>query len=177
MFDTFRREQAPAFSGDWSGFDMAMEFLNHADEELRRIVQGLRPIHLAAGDLPKAIECLVEEIRTATGLDVELCCDIQPDQIPEHLELAAFRIVQEALANACRHSKSNGALVGLTRDEESLCIQVQDWGVGFDSDSISEGHYGVNGIRQRVKMLHGIVTIRSDLGEGTLMTVELPIKE
>ena len=177
MFDTFRREQTPAFSGDWSGFDMAMEFLNHADEELRRIVRGLRPIHLAVGDLPKAIECLIEEIRTAGGPDVELCCDIQPDQIPEHLELAAFRIVQEALANACRHSKSNGALVGLTQDEESLCIQVQDWGVGFDPDGILEGHYGVNGIRQRVKMLHGVVTIHSASGEGTLITVELPLKE
>lgn len=177
MFDTFRREQAQTFSGDWSSFDMAMEFLNHANEELRRMVRGLRPIHLAAGDLPKAIESLVKEIRAAGGLDVELCCDIQPEQIPEHLELAAFRIVQEALANACRHSKSNGVLVGLTQDDESLCIQIQDWGVGFDPDSVPEGHYGVNGIRQRVKMLHGVVTIHSDPGEGTLITVDLPLKE
>jgi signal transduction histidine kinase len=128
MFDTFRREQAGAFSGDWSSFDMAVEFLNHAGEELRRLACGLRPIHLAAGDLPKAIECLIEEVRAANGLDIEFCCDIQPDIIPQRLELAAFRIVQESLANACHHSNSKGVLVGLTQDDGSLCIQVQDWG-------------------------------------------------
>ena len=93
VFHTFRREQAGAFSGDWSGFDMAVGFLNHASEELRRLVRGLRPIQLAAGDLPKAIDCLVKEIRAAGGPDIEVCCDIQPDEIPQHLELAAFRIV------------------------------------------------------------------------------------
>lgn len=177
MFEAFRREQAGTFSGDWSGFDMGMEFLNHANEELRRLIHGLRPIHLAAGDLPRAIECLIEEIRAAGGPDIELCCDIQPDQIPPRLELAAFRIVQESLANACRHSKSKGILVGLTQDEESLCIQVQDWGVGFDPDAKSPGHYGIEGIRRRVKLLHGIATIHSDPGEGTLITVELPLRE
>jgi signal transduction histidine kinase len=177
MFDAFRREQAGAFSGNWSSFDMAVEFLNHASEELRRLVCGLRPLHLAAGDLPKAIECLIEEVRAASGLDIELCCDIQPDIIPQRLELAAFRIVQESLANACRHSKSKGVLVGLTQDDESFCIQVQDWGVGFNPDNTPSGHYGLEGIRRRVKLLHGIVTIHSNPGEGTLITAELPLKE
>ena len=177
MFDTFRREHTNTRSGDWSSFDMGLEFLNHANEELRRLVHGLRPIQLAAGNLPAAVDCLIKEIETAGGLDIEFCHDIQADQIPPRLELAAFRIVQESLANACRHSKSKGVLVGLTQDDESLCIQVQDWGVGFNADSTLNGHYGLEGIRRRVKLLHGIVTIHSDPGEGTLITVELPLKE
>ena len=176
-FDAFRREQTNTLSGDWSSFDMGLEFLGHAQEELRRLVRGLRPLQLAAGTLPTAIDCLIKEIQTAGGPDIELCCDIQPDQIPSRLELAAFRIVQEALANACRHSKSKGILVGLTQDGESLCIQVQDWGVGFDPDHIPNGHYGLEGIRRRVKLLHGIATIHGAPGEGTLITVELPLKE
>ena len=176
MFDTFRREQASAFSGDWSAFDMGTEFLNRANEELRRLASGLRPIHLAAGDLSKAIKCLIEEIRATGGPDIELCCDIQADQIPPPVELAAFRIVQESLGNACRYSKSNGVLVGLTQEDDSLCIQVQDWGVGFDPHNISDGHYGVKGIRQRVKMLGGIARIHSNPGKGTLISVELPLK-
>ena len=177
MFETFRREhRLGRFRGDWSGFDMGMEFLNRANEELRRLIHGLRPIQLVANNLPRAIECLVEEIRAAGGPDIELCCDIQPDQIPPRLELTAFRIVQESLANACRHSKSAGVLVGLTQDEESLCVQVQDWGVGFDPENISEDHYGVEGIRQRVKLLEGIATIQSNPGEEALVTVELPLK-
>jgi two-component system sensor histidine kinase DegS len=177
MFDTFRHEQTNTLSSDWSSFDMGMEFLHHANEELRRLVRGLRPIQLAAGNLPTAIDSLIKEIQTAGGPDIELSCDIQPDQIPPRLELAAFRIVQESLANACRHSKSKGILVGLTEDDELLCIQVQDWGVGFDPDDTPDGHYGLEGIRRRAKLLHGVVTIHSDPGEGTLISVELPLKE
>ncbi|MEN6367786.1 MAG: sensor histidine kinase [Thermoguttaceae bacterium] len=177
MFDTFRHEQKNSLSGDWSSFDMGLEFLNHANEELRRLVRGLRPIQLAAGNLPTAIDCLIKEIEAAGGPDIESRCDIQADQIPPRLELAAFRIVQESLANACRHSKSKGVLVGLTQDDESLCIQVQDWGVGFNPDRTPNGHYGLEGIRRRVKLLHGVVTIHSDPGEGTLITVELPLQQ
>jgi two-component system sensor histidine kinase DegS len=178
MFDAFRREQAAAFSGDWSNFDMGLEFLDHAQEELRRLMRGLSPIQLAAGNLPTAIDSLIKEIQTAGGPDIELCCDIQPDQIPPRLELAVFRIIQESLANACRHSKSEGILVGLTQDGDSLCIQVQDWGVGFRPDDIANGHHGLEGIRRRVKLLHGIVTIDSDPDNGgTLITAELPLKE
>ena len=80
MFDTFRREHTNTLSGDWSSFDMGLEFLNHANEELRRLVRGLRPIQLAAGDLPTAIDRLIKEIETAGGLDIEFCHDIQANQ-------------------------------------------------------------------------------------------------
>lgn len=177
VFDSFRQGQTTTVQCDWRTFEMGMEFLSRANDELRRLARGLCPIHLVAGDLRKAVECLIEEIREAGGPDIELCYDIQPDQIPPRVELAAFRIAQESLANACRHSNSKGILVGLTQDDDSLCIQVQDWGVGFNPDDIPHGHYGVEGIRQRVKLLHGIITIRSDPGEGTLITVELPLRE
>lgn len=177
LFETFRKGQSKPPIDGWGTFDMGVEFLHRANEELRRLVCGLRPIHLAVGNLPKAIECLITEVRAAGGPRIELCCDIQPDQLPARLELAVFRIVQESLANACRHSKSKDVLVGLSQDEESFCIQVQDWGAGFDLDHIPEGHCGIEGIRQRVKLLGGVVTIQSNPGEGTLITVELPLKE
>jgi signal transduction histidine kinase len=177
MFDAFRRQQKNTMSGDWSSFDMGLEFLNHASEELRRLVYGLRPIQLAAGNLPKAIECLIQDIHAAGGPDVEFCHDIQAERIPPRLELATFRIVQESLANACRHSKSKKILVGLTQDDDLLCIQVQDWGVGFDPDNTPNGHYGLEGIRRRVSLLNGVVRIQSDPNDGSLITVELPLKE
>jgi len=175
MFVAFRQEQTKTSLGDWSSFDMGLEFLKHANEELRRLVHGLRPIQLAAGDLLRAIECLIQDIRTAGGPDIEFCHDIQVDQIPPRLELAGFRIVQESLANACRHSKSKKILVGLTQDNESLCIQVQDWGVGFDPGVAPPGHFGMESICRRVKLLQGTATIHSSPGEGTLITVELPL--
>jgi NarL family two-component system sensor histidine kinase LiaS len=175
-FDAFRNSQKQNLSGDWSNFDRGMELLLRANEELRRLIYGLRPIQLAAGDLEKAVACLAEEIRAAGGPDIEIYCDIQPDLISEHVEAAAFRIIQEALTNACRHSKSEGILIGLAQDEDSLCIQVQDWGVGFDPDAAPQGRYGLEGIRRRVHLLHGIATIHSSPSDGTLVTVELPLK-
>ena len=177
MFDAYRHAQSPAEHCDRSTFEMGMEFLNRANDELRRLAGGLCPIHLAAGGLRRAVECLIEEIRGAGGPDVELCCDVEQDAIPDDLEVVAFRIVQESLANACRHSRSPRILVGLNQDEDSLVIQVQDWGTGFNPDRIPKGHFGIDGIRRRVGLLHGDVTIRSNSGEGTLVTVELPLQE
>jgi two-component system sensor histidine kinase DegS len=177
MFETFRRERTNVASDGWASFDMGLEFLNHAHEELRRLACGLRPVQLAAGNLPMAIECLIQDSGTAGGPEIEFCHDIQADRIPPRLELAVFRIVQESLANACRHSKSKKILLGLTQDDDSLCIQVQDWGIGFDPHNTPNGHCGLAGIRRRVELLGGIASIQSGSGEGTLITVELPLKE
>ena len=146
VFEAFRREQPPTGPCDWTTFEMGIEFLSRANDELRRLARGLCPIHLAAGGLRIAVECLIKEIREAGGPEIELCCDIEQDAIPEHLEVAAFRIVQESLANACRHSHSPRILVGLNQDEDSLAIQVQDWGTGFNTDRILQGHFGIEGI-------------------------------
>ena len=75
--------------------------------------------------MPTAIDCLIKEIQTAGGPEIEFYDDIQPIGFLRELQLAVFPIVQELLANACRHSKSKGILVGLSQDDESLCIQVK----------------------------------------------------
>jgi two-component system sensor histidine kinase DegS len=176
MFDTFRRAQTPGKDCDWNAFERAMEFLDRADDELRRLARGLRPIQLTAGNLQKAVECLVMEIREAGGPDVELCCALTHDLLPEFLELAVFRIVQETVSNACRHSKSKHILVGLSQTDDSFSIHVRDWGTGFDSNAIPYGCFGIKGIQQRVVLFHGNMTIQSELGEGTLISVSIPLE-
>ena len=163
-------------SEHWNSFNTGMEFLDRAIDELRRLVRGLQPIQLAAGGFPTAIAYLIEEIQPAGGPDMEFRHDIQPDQIPPRLQRVAFRIVQESLANACRHSKSKRLFVALTLDGDVLRIRVRDWGVGFDPDSTPPGHFGLNGIRRRVKLLGGTATIDSEPGKGACVTVELPIQ-
>lgn len=173
--ETYRRERTEAGRDDWRTFDIGLNFLERTIDELRRLVHGLQPIHLAAGSLPAAIECLIEEIRTAGGPEMKFVHDIRPDQIPPRLHRAAFRIVQESLVNACRHSKSNRLFVELALDGDVLRIQVRDWGVGFDPEKTNPGHFGLNGMRQRVKLLKGTATIHSEPGKGTCVTVELPL--
>jgi two-component system sensor histidine kinase DegS len=175
VFDSFCSEGRTGSPGDWSSYDKGRAFLSHGIDELRRVLRGLGPMHLAAGNLPKALECLFQEVRVAGGPKIEFYHDIQSSQISSRLELAAYRIVQECVINACRHSKSEKILVGITRDDESLCIQVQDWGIGFDIDGTPPGRFGLEGIRRRAELLGGITTIHSEVGSGTLITVELPL--
>ena len=173
--DAFRQEKTRVGSENLGDFDTAVELLDRAIDELRRLVRGLQPIQLAAGGLPTAVAYLIEEIRASGGPDMEFRHDVHPDQIPPRLQRAAFRIVQESLANACRHSKSKRLFVELTLDGDVLHIQVRDWGVGFDPDSTPPGHFGLSGIRRRVKLLGGSATIHSGSGKGTCVTVKLPL--
>ena len=119
---------------------------------------------------------IVKEIRAAGGPGMEFRHDIQPDQIPPRLQRAAFRIVQESLTNACRHSKSNRLFMELTLDGDVLRIRVRDWRVGFGPHGTPPGHFGLNGIRRRVKLLRDTATIDSEPGKGTPVAVDLPLQ-
>ena len=96
---------------------------------------------------------------------------------PSILENAIDRIAQEALTNACKHSKSKRATVTMTQEGQDVRLEVRDWGIGFDPESVEKGHFGVEGIRQRVRLLGGRLTIESTLGSGTLVQVVVPILE
>ena len=89
--------------------------------------------------------------------------------------IAIYRIAQEALTNACQHSKSERILVSLLQRGEHLHVQVRDWGVGFDPKAVPKRHFGLEGIRQRARLLGGKCGIRSTAGKGTRVTVELPV--
>jgi signal transduction histidine kinase len=93
------------------------------------------------------------------------------------LENALYRIVQEALTNACKHSKSKKVTVTMIQEEQDVRLEVQDWGIGFNPEAVEKGHFGLEGIRQRVRLLGGRLTIESTPGSGTLVQVVVPILE
>ncbi len=129
-------------------------------------------------DLLTAIQRLVADVQAGGGPEIEFCHDLHDyavNPLPPCLELAVFRIVQECVANACCHSKSNQVLIGLSRDDDSLCIEAQDWEIGFDAAKIGTKCLGLEAIRQRSDLLGGTVSIQSHPGEGTCITVQLPL--
>ena len=174
-FESYRRKKTEAGGETSSDFDTGLALLDNAIDELRRLVRGFQPVELPTAGLPAAIACLIEEIQAAGGPDMEFHHDVHSDQISQQLQRAAFRIVQESLANACRHSKSEKLFLELTLDGDVLYIRVRDWGVGFNPASTTPGHFGLSGIRHRVKLLGGTATIASEPGKGTCVTVELPL--
>lgn len=118
---------------------------------------------------------VVERVREA-GIDVELVVEGEPRMLPASVDVSAFRIVQEALTNVVRHSKSSRARVLLRWEPTTLEIQVADDGVGppAESNRREGGGHGLVGIRERVALFGGLLaTGRSELG-GYLLTARLP---
>ena len=97
--------------------------------------------------------------------------------MPPILENTLYRIAQEALTNACKHSKSKKVAVAMTQEEQDVRLEVRDWGIGFNPEAVAKGHFGLEGIRQRVRLLGGRLTIESRPGSGTLVQVVVPIVE
>ena len=103
--------------------------------------------------------------------------DVAFQRLAPPLESALFRIAQESLQNAYRHSHSDRILIELTQRENRVHLTVRDWGVGFSPENIEEQRFGLQGIRERTRLLAGRVTIESTPGKGTHIGVELPLVE
>ena len=148
-------------------------------EELRRLIGALRPIYLDdLGFLP-ALEMLVRQASERTSSRVRLEAGEGMPRLPAEVELAAYRIAQEALNNALQHAHAQTIVVRVQAVPERLILSVTDDGVGFTlpsrPDLLTEaGHFGLLGIRERASLLGGTVEFRTTLGGGTEVLVELP---
>jgi two-component system sensor histidine kinase UhpB len=176
LLESLRDEQNDSLDGDPRRLDMALGLLERADKELRRLIGGLQPVQFQDTRALAIISYLSDENEMNSGPEIEWCLDSEFDELPNHLKLPVLRILQECLANVRRHSMTRRVLVGISRDERSVWLQVQDWGVGFDPNKPRPECHGLNGIRQRARLLNGTVTIESRLGEGTCIVVEFPLQ-
>jgi signal transduction histidine kinase len=132
---------------------------------------GSQPI---ATRLRDAVHRLIAVSPACGRPEIEFYDDISIDELPSELQTVVFPMVLELVLNACRHSGSETVLVGLAQDDKQVCIQVQDWGVGFDPASTETGKRGLRGVRDMVRWLGGTLEIDSLRGSGTCVMVEIP---
>lgn len=160
----------------WKSFTEAAHLVAQAFEESRRLISGLRPPVLDELGVIAAIEYLLYELEKEFAVKIEFEHDGSCLRLPSLLENAVFRIVQEALRNACCHSRSERISVRLVRNEERVQIDVRDWGLGFDVAATPRPKsFGLRGIRERTRLLGGSVIIDSAAGQGTHISVSLPL--
>ena len=155
--------------------DQAIAMLRRSIDETRRLISSLRPPILDEMGILSAVEYLVCENRERTGIEIMFQHDLTAIRLAFPLENNVFRIVQEALTNACRHSGSEFIRVELKETGERLHVAVFDEGVGFDPAAVSEDGFGLRGIRERARLFGGNVEIRTAPGEGCLIRVDLPL--
>ena len=154
-------------------FDESLRLLQAAAEEARRLIGGLRPPALDELGLVAAVESLVAEARTEIS-EVSFSHTMPRDRLPPQLETSVFRIVQEGISNARKHSRARRLRIDLTRSTDSVRILVADDGRGFDPTRVPEERFGLEGIRQRSRLLGGEPRITSAPGAGTTIEVTLP---
>jgi signal transduction histidine kinase len=174
VFDGLRESNPEAAR---KAYDAATQLVSQSHAEARRLVSEVRPPIIDEIGLETAISHLVHEHRRHGGPNIDCYSDVQFGRLPAILENALYRIVQEALANACKHSKSKKVTVTMTQEGQDVRLEVRDWGIGFDPGSVEKGHFGLEGIRQRARLLGGRLTIESTPGSGTLVQVVVPVVE
>jgi signal transduction histidine kinase len=139
--------------------------------EMRALIFELRPGSLEQDGLVQALRTHAAAVQGRTGLPVLVEAD-PLDRLPIELEDALFRIAQEALHNAVKHSSASRVHVRLERSRDGVCLSVEDDGVGFDQTAVPSGHLGVAGMRTRAEQLGARLEVQSRKGAGTRIAVE-----
>ncbi len=144
---------------------------------MRSIINDLRPIELDAG-LPTAMQWQMNEFSRIHGIRYDLAIEKSAFDAPPHSELDAilFRVLQEALSNVARHAHATEVTVTLHRNQERLAMLVRDNGVGMPIQG-GAGGCGLTGMQERVTSLGGAFHIDSQPGQGTTLSLEIPVGE
>jgi signal transduction histidine kinase len=147
--------------------------------ETRTISHLLHPPLLDESGLPSAVKWYLEGFSKRSGIEVSLCIDDNLGRLPQDIETALFRVLQECLTNVHRHSGSNKVDIELRLDDGDVLALIRDYGCGFTSQQLQNvriGHsagIGLTGLRERVTVLGGLLEVVS-AEPGALVKVTLP---
>jgi signal transduction histidine kinase len=139
--------------------------------EVRLSVAALRSTTADDRPISETLKALVDECRAA-GIGAELRISGEPRDLPSQVELTLYRAAQEGLTNVRKHSHASNAMLALDYgDEKAVRLRIEDDGVGGD---VTDGGFGLLGVRERAQLLGGQVRVRALDGRGFSLEVELP---
>jgi len=144
-------------------------------QEVRRIIYNLRPMALDDLGLIPTIKRYISTMQSYhEKAEIKFVSLGLKKRLTKNYEIALFRLMQEALQNAMRHSKATNIKVKLEIFETSVTLVIQDNGSGFDPEHIKDDSFGLIGMKERVEMIDGKMTIDTQLGKGTRIFVNIP---
>jgi signal transduction histidine kinase len=146
----------------------AREEAQHAVSELRELARGIHPAILSDRGLAAALEALAA--RAPVPVEVT---GVPENGLRRGVEAAAYFVVAEALTNVAKYANASCATVELSLEEDCLRVQIRDDGVGGADPAMGTG---LSGLCDRVEALDGRLDVHSPRGEGTTITVEMPLQ-
>jgi signal transduction histidine kinase len=144
-------------------------------KNVRRLAVELRPSALDDFGLAPALERLAESFGEQSGISVDLQASLDSGRLPEEIETALYRIVQEALTNVAKHAGASRVSIVVTRRDKAVTAVIEDDGQGFGAGGQSGEGLGLVGMKERVGLLGGRLAIESTEGAGTTVVAEVPV--
>jgi signal transduction histidine kinase len=144
-------------------------------QDVRRLAVQLRPKALDDFGLVAAVEHLVQTFSEATAIRVDLEAQLGEGRLPAEVETTLYRIVQEALTNIVKHAEATRVSILLVRRSGSAMVVIEDDGQGFDPAELREDGMGIMGMRERVELHEGRLTVESTPGSGATLVAEVPL--
>jgi signal transduction histidine kinase len=155
--------------------------IREAIDRMYDLIMALRPSLLDDLGLATALKSHAERFLKESGITFEMVTQDFSTRLDADVEIALYRIFQEALNNVCRHSGATRVRISLCQEDGYFIGEIQDNGKGFDPQTISLNQntgsgYGLLGIKERVGQLCGDMRVESELECGTLIQLRIPIK-
>lgn len=151
-----------------------LTILGSTMQEVRQVIGQLRPTLLDDFGLGAAVKRLIDDAKAGTGWDVAFTDELGEQRLRPEVEVAAYRIVQEALTNARKYAEARRVAVRASLAADRLLLEVRDWGRGFDRKQVS-ANVGLESMVERAALLGGKCEIESQPGEGTRVFAWLPL--
>lgn len=144
--------------------------------EVRRIIFDLRPMALDDLGLIPTLQKYVEKLSDTHNITIDFHTFGNVFRPPLAMEVALFRLIQEALSNVIKHSKATYAQVKADLQEEHIYVVIKDNGIGFDTQKRKGTGVGLIGMQERVKLLSGEISVSSFPGQGTKVMIRIPLE-
>lgn len=161
--------------------ETAERMARNGQEDLRNVVWALRCLPLQGGTLLDAVEAIAAQVSQRFGIRMSVESDGPLPQLADFVAGNLLLIIQEASHNAVKHAQADHIRVALSvnRTADRVSVSVSDNGVGFDvaaRPSVQDGHFGIDGMEQRIQRVGGALVIKSEVSVGTEIRAEVPIR-
>jgi PAS domain S-box-containing protein len=158
-----------------SKFDFLFGMVDKTIKTTRRIMSGLRPEIIDSLGFIEAGKSYVLEFEERNHLPCQFESKISELKINSQQAVALFRILQEALTNIAKHAHASKVKIQLTTQSDKFIMEITDNGIGFDENNkIRPDSYGMIGMKERVELLEGVLTLSGISGKGTCVRIEMP---
>ncbi|HEU5140649.1 MAG TPA: sensor histidine kinase [Bacillales bacterium] len=173
LVEKMQKEKGPEAAAE--EFDHLRKMIRQALYDVRRIIYDLRPMTLDDLGLVPTLEKYLYRVEDEEKVGLSFQQVGEPGRLPPKMEAALFRMVQEAVQNGCKHANAEEIRVRMDFSGSAVLLLIRDDGKGFDPGEEKKGAFGMMGMRERVDLLEGEISIESAAGQGTAIMIQIPV--